>query len=585
MVELLLRRGADVNSKDSQKQTPLFMAVEKKYPAVIEVLLTNKADVNAQDQYGDTPLNDPASHGLVKIVQLLLAAGANPNLENKNRRTALSLAAGSPEIVKLFLAAKADPNGGTLGSPLLSAITKNDLVSAELLLQAGANPNAKAAEVKQSGSYPPVTPLFLAISKGQLPMVQLLLKFKADPDDSQTGGQPLLFSALSNTNILETLLAAGAKVDAPNSSELVLNNTTPRNQTALHDAVYRNPDAVEVLLRHGANPNARDALGLTPLHSALWNSDPSTSRKVFELLLAYKTDPNVRNRDGQTPLDMLKQLGTPRAGQPNSGEETKLASELADLLRQHGALDNLPNWDRITVSRPGANFSAAVFLKGTNDWNHFTVLELFYRAVADHSQDIPFPDLTRVVVARPGSNGAAASRMEINLLNATNGMAFEKDMPLEFGDVVELAERGHTLAEPDSRLNDQYQSLSSYLRAQAGQVRLAVAGSQTVTVPLTDFAVEQAYIGAVLKSPVAENALTSSSDLAHVKVTRHDSKTKKTNEWILDCSRISLNNTGSLGISRGGTVSYNSISYFNAPDLLDLLLRDGDVIEVPQKQE
>jgi hypothetical protein len=54
----------------------------------------------------------------------------------------------------------------------------------------------------------------------------------------------------------------------------------------------------------------------------------------------------------------------------------------------------------------------------------------------------------------------------------------------------------------------------------------------------------------------ARAALTSGSDLARVKVTRRDSKTGKTNEWILDCSHN---------------------------DTPDLWLRDGDVIEVPEK--
>ena len=47
-----------------------------------------------------------------------------------------------------------------------------------------------------------------------------------------------------------------------------------------------------------------------------------------------------------------------------------------------------------------------------------------------------------------------------------------------------------------------------------------------------------------------------SSDLSRVKVTRRDPATSKTRDWVLDCS--------------GG----------NAPDFW---LRDGDVIEVPEK--
>ena len=47
-----------------------------------------------------------------------------------------------------------------------------------------------------------------------------------------------------------------------------------------------------------------------------------------------------------------------------------------------------------------------------------------------------------------------------------------------------------------------------------------------------------------------------SSDLAHVKVTRHDPITGKTEEWTVDCTN---------------------------PRDADLWLRDGDVIEVPEK--
>src|ERR1035437_7941359 len=55
MTEVLLSRGANVNSKGSLGKTPLHTAVEKKFPAVAEVLLANKADVNAQDDFGNTP--------------------------------------------------------------------------------------------------------------------------------------------------------------------------------------------------------------------------------------------------------------------------------------------------------------------------------------------------------------------------------------------------------------------------------------------------------------------------------------------------------------------------------------------------
>ncbi len=92
-------------------------------------------------------------------------------------------------------------------------------------------------------------------------MVNLLLKFKADPNDSQTDGMSLLFSALTKPDILEALLAAGGNVDSHLSE----------GKTLLDQAVNGNyPQvAVDILLKHGADPNARDSRGYTPLNYAV----------------------------------------------------------------------------------------------------------------------------------------------------------------------------------------------------------------------------------------------------------------------------------------------------------------------------
>jgi ankyrin repeat protein len=592
MVELLLSRCANVNSKDGGGATPLWIAVNKNYPSVIEVLLANKADVNVPDNSGNTPLLTAAGHGQVKIAQTLLAAGADPNMETNQGRTPLSFAAGSgsPETVKLLLDAKADPNGGKLDAPLLAAIHKKDIASAELLLLAGANPETKGAvdwginiggEQYYGNSDASVTPLFLAIQTKQLPMVQLLLKFKADPNDSQTDGEPLLLRALDEPDILEALLAAGGKVDSRSANgDLLLDYAIGEKYAA----------SVEILLKHGANPNAPNFQGFTPLHYAAGNI---VDDKIFELLFDYKADPNVRNDQGRTPLDLLKErLRDLRESSLDSPAEVAI-NELIDLLHRHGALDKLPDWDRITVSRSSANFSQTVFQKGTNDWNQFTLLETIY-AFGQNDYQIPsgwafpsvlaFADLNHVVVMRPGTHGATAKRIEVNLLNATNGVDLTKDMPLEFGDVVEIPEREHTLAETAIYLpKDQFMTIYNYLRSKAGEAKLIVAGGQTIQLPLQPF---NCQIGHVLHGGMAQSVLTSSSDLSRVKVTRRDVTTGKNHEWIVDCSDHQTSSSQfipqppSTFQMRLAELNYNAN---NPQPSSDLWLRDGDVIEVPEK--
>lgn len=284
----------------------------------------------------------------------------------------------------------------------------------------------------------------------------------------------------------------------------------------------------------------------------------SADRKTFELLLDHRADPNICNNDGQTPLDIIKS----RLAQSDLawGYNASL-SEIAGLLRSHGALDNPPHWDRIMVSRPSANYSHPVFKKGTNDWNRFTLLETLLNSYPEQSS-LPLPDLKHLTIIRYKQNTTNETRIQVDLLNSTNGIDCSRDVPLEFGDVVEVPEREHTLGDKPIGLTDsQRDSIIHYLE---GNVRLVVQGGK-IELPVNPYP-SGSLIGSVLKRPEAQGILLSSSDLSRVKVTRHDPVTGKKREWVLDCSHINDNRSGSY--------------YYWCPDLW---LRNGDVIEVPEK--
>jgi uncharacterized protein len=614
MVEFLLAHGANINARNYNNETALDIAVQHGFEAVTRVLLANKADVNVQNPQGNTALYIAAQGDQTNIIQMLLAAGAKVNVENNEGRTPLSSAAerGKTETVQMLLEAKADPNAGRLDAPLLCAIDHKRTAVAQMLLEAGANPNAKGeVDWQPSWNWRAValfqrivnrglaTPLWLAVKMDQLPMVQLLLKFKADPNDSQTDGRPLLFSALSDTNILEALLDAGAKVDARDTTASVGNNSI-QNWTPLLLAVENNSpvDTVEILLKHGANPNARDSVGNTPLHwMAGWGFERLPNRKVLQLLLDYKADPNVRNSGGITPLDELKQWSAQNNLSPE--QKTSLA-QLADLLRQHGALEVLPDWDRITVSRPSARYSAVIFYEGTNDWNQFTLFDLLgvqydlltaspggatrVRAMpyGGSERSVPnslsFPDFTRIVIHRPSASGTNWNELKINLARALDSGDCTGDVPLQFGDVVEIPEADHVINESwhglsTNELFTLKNCLTRHLQITvngqttnltiAPQVWELVPGSRDY--PLSSLGAKMPPAVGLLKFepfmlwPVLRDSklLLASSDLSRITVKRRDATTAKTHEWTVDCSNP------------------------NSPP--NFWLRDGDVIEVPAK--
>ena len=85
-----------------------------------------------------------------------------------------------------------------------------------------------------------------------------------------------------------------------------------------------NIEAVRQHLAAGADVNAKDAWGGTPLHYAASGGH----KEIVELLIAKGAAVNAKRSDGGTPLDWA--------------EETGFNKETADLLRKHGATTTKP---------------------------------------------------------------------------------------------------------------------------------------------------------------------------------------------------------------------------------------------------
>ncbi|MFH1538622.1 MAG: ankyrin repeat domain-containing protein [bacterium] len=86
VVKLLIDAGADVNSKDCRGVTPLHIAVRSSPPPIyyengtVELLIANGADlgaeINIKDSHNETPLDIAKRQGYKKLVGLLRANGA-----------------------------------------------------------------------------------------------------------------------------------------------------------------------------------------------------------------------------------------------------------------------------------------------------------------------------------------------------------------------------------------------------------------------------------------------------------------------------------------------------------------------------
>ncbi len=242
MIERLLKAGADANEQGTHGETPLMLASRNGNAAAVKVLLDYHADIQAKEKLrGTTALMwaveqvHPAAakllieHGAdVKAVsspdakggtayiaptpqQRAISDGIAPDGSYIGRRgnqppprpapaavaaasaTAVaSLAAADEAAATAVFGRQTNKDGGGL-TPLVFAARQNDLESAKLLLQAG-------ADINQLTNYG-WTALLTAVQNRHYILASYLLDKGANPNIANKGGWTPLYLATDNRNI------------------------------------------------------------------------------------------------------------------------------------------------------------------------------------------------------------------------------------------------------------------------------------------------------------------------------------------------------------------------------------------------
>lgn len=90
--QVLTRLGSDVNTRDSDRWTPLMWAARSGCDKTSQALLDKQAILDHVNNRGDTALHIASSHGKVRVVELLLNVGANVCLRNSQGQSCLDVA-------------------------------------------------------------------------------------------------------------------------------------------------------------------------------------------------------------------------------------------------------------------------------------------------------------------------------------------------------------------------------------------------------------------------------------------------------------------------------------------------------------
>jgi len=186
-------------------------------------------------------------------------------------------------------------------------------------------PVAEDAQPEPSTAKAPAISIHDAAAAGDIDAVKQHIAAGADVNENVLS-TPLHAAALNgHKEIAELLIAKGADVDAKDA----LGNTPLYNTISFNAALDGYKEIAELLIHNSADVNAQDKNGNTPLHEAA----TSGLKEVVELLIANGADVNAKKKFGRTPLH---------------GAATK---GIAELLIAKGADEDGWSWEKAQTIR------------------------------------------------------------------------------------------------------------------------------------------------------------------------------------------------------------------------------------------
>jgi ankyrin repeat protein len=265
-------------------------------------------------------LKEAAAHGQTTTVQDLLEAGVPlkplpaPKFKEPNEVAPyehqgwLTMAASHPETLQVFLDAEASKTDQTdKDLALLSAARSGKIDAVRALIDYGAEPNMDPSKliVTEEGAGMTMqgpgagSVLIDAASSGNPDLVREILRHHPNLEARDREGKTALFAAGeyrdtdadgARVECVRLLVEAGANVNARDND-----GNTPLHETFL-------TDVEEELLKLGADVNARNKDGETPIFTTVDDD-------AILLFIEHGADLTIRNQRGQTVVEAAKEKG------------------------------------------------------------------------------------------------------------------------------------------------------------------------------------------------------------------------------------------------------------------------------------
>ena len=327
VVEALLKKGVSVDAKLSEPPdekltaedvafwwpggTALHFAITR-WPAVVRILLGRAASLKSVDENGQTVLHIAAARNDEAAVRLLLKSGANPSRRDRNGKTPLLLASHKTRTLLVQHTAVIEPIDAAI--LIHDAAYHRDDGFLELLLDKGVDAN-------------------LPYENRRSPLFSMAYWW----------GSASGWKRSASLRCVDLLVSSGADV--------LLRDQ--RGQTVLHQLAQNSEsDVVEKILAAGADPNAADDDGKTPLMLA-------SSPEIADLLLSRGAWLAAVDRFGYGAVDyavMLSRESLTEWFGTRGLKPSAIATLIGAILarRQDEALTHIGAWTASAVDRFGA---------------------------------------------------------------------------------------------------------------------------------------------------------------------------------------------------------------------------------------
>ncbi|KAM0514508.1 hypothetical protein ACHAPE_006803 [Trichoderma viride] len=349
MAQLLLEFGASVDMPSHGGTAPIHFASRGDSFKTIKILVESGASINATDETGKTALHFAIFNGSKRAVEYLCQRGGQ-KLRDKCGRTALHLAAMGGETAVLDLIEEDVNSTDYKNRAPIHLAAKAGLASiTQNLIKRGAFIDAQDRDG--------FTPLHLACREGHDKVVEALLDAGAAIDcvAEGSGFWTPLHSAVGaqKESIVELLAERNANVSAAlrfaveSSNAAMVQYLLEAKQTSIQErdlmkehrcmeqretegltplhyaAYYHRLEHTQLLVQRGANREARDRNGYTPLRLALMQSYGGLRLELVQLLIGLGADVNTVDNGGSAPLHSVIQLA----------ESVEMVEIVEELLR------------------------------------------------------------------------------------------------------------------------------------------------------------------------------------------------------------------------------------------------------------